>query len=167
MFEYTLPPDYRDIRALADGVAAAMAPRIAAGLPLYIMIDGDIAQTLGGILRDELAVGVDLLILDGLSLRDFDFIDLGKIRLPSLTVPVTVKSLLFSDDPRAPSRADRIASAAALAQATPAQRHGHHHHDHDHHHAQAPKSPSPAVDSPVREPANKTPFPMTEREGQG
>ena len=89
------------------------------------MIDGDIAQTLGGILREELGLTNDLLVLDGISLRDFDYIDLGKIRLPSFTVPVTVKSLLFSDDPRGPRRQERI-------QFTPPG--GHHHHHHHHHH---------------------------------
>ena len=68
----------------------------------------DIAQTLGGILRDEVGLQNDLLVLDGISLRDFDYIDLGKIRLPSFTVPVTVKSLLFQDDPRGPRRQERI-----------------------------------------------------------
>ena len=33
-------------------------------------------------------------------LRDFDYIDLGRIRMPSYTVPVTIKSLVFSEDPR-------------------------------------------------------------------
>ncbi len=138
MFAYSLPPDYRNIRALADGIAEVMGPRIALGRPLYVMIDGDIAQTLGGILREEIGVGVDLLILDGLALRDFDYIDLGKIRLPSFTVPVTVKSLLFSQDPRPPSRIDRVASTAATAASGQHHHHGHHHrghgHDHDHHH---------------------------------
>ncbi len=71
----------------------------------------------------------DLAILDGLSLRDFDYIDLGKIRLPSFTVPVTVKSLLFQDDPRGPRRQERISFAPTA--------HGHdhsHHHHHDHEH---------------------------------
>ena len=89
------------------------------------MIDGDIAQTLGGILRGELGVANDILVLDGISLRDFDYIDLGKIRLPSFTVPVTVKSLLFSDDPRGPRRAERI-------QFAPSSHHHHHHHPHHH-----------------------------------
>ena len=38
----------------------------------------------------------DLLILDGIDLRDFDFVDLGRIRYPSNTVPVTIKSLVFA-----------------------------------------------------------------------
>ena len=51
------------------------------------------------------------------------YIDLGKIRLPSRTVPVTIKSLVFSDDPRTNQRLDH------------AHGHGHDHgHDHDHDH---------------------------------
>ena len=53
--------------------------RVADGRPIYLMIDGDIALTLGTILRDELSVTNDLLILDGIDLRDFDFVDLGRV----------------------------------------------------------------------------------------
>lgn len=129
-FTYDIAPEYGHIRALADGIAAAMAPRLAGDHPIYVMLDGDIAQTLGGVLREEIGIANDLLILDGITLRDFDFIDLGKIRLPSFTVPVTVKSLLFNEDPRGPGRAERIHFA------DPAQRtaQGHHHHGHHHHH---------------------------------
>jgi ethanolamine utilization protein EutA len=41
-------------------------------------------------------------VIDGVTLRDFDYIDLGRIRMPSYTVPVTIKSLVFKDDPRLP-----------------------------------------------------------------
>jgi ethanolamine utilization protein EutA len=130
VFEYRIEPDYAHIRRLADGIVQALAPRIAAGHPLHIIIDGDIAQTLGGILRDELHLTNELLVLDGLSLRDFDFIDLGKIRLPSFTVPVTVKSLLFADD-MGGTRSERV----HFREPAPGQAQGHHtHHDrHDHH----------------------------------
>lgn len=134
-FEFRIAPEYARIRSIADGIATALADRIAAGSGLYVMIDGDIAQTLGGILRDELGIANDLLVLDGISLRDFDYIDLGKIRLPSFTVPVTVKSLLFSQDPRGPRRQERI----NFAPPGPDHHHhqhddGHHHHDHSHAH---------------------------------
>ena len=88
-------PSYRRLRALAEGIVAGLRQRIEAGHPVYLMIDGDIALTLGTILRDELAVANDLLILDGIHLRDFDFVDLGRVRRPSNTVPVTIKSLVF------------------------------------------------------------------------
>ncbi|MCG6903582.1 MAG: ethanolamine ammonia-lyase reactivating factor EutA [Rhodobacter sp.] len=130
-FEFDMAPDYAIIRALADGIARAMRPRLDAGHALYVMIDGDIAQTLGGILRDEIGLANDLLILDGLSLRDFDYIDLGKIRLPSFTVPVTVKSLLFQDDPRGPCRQERIQFQPPGQQTHSHDHpHGHSHHDH-------------------------------------
>ena len=67
---------------------------------VYIMLDGDIAQTLGAILREELLVESEILAIDGVMLRDFDYIDLGRIRMPSYTVPVTIKSLVFSESPQ-------------------------------------------------------------------
>jgi ethanolamine utilization protein EutA len=89
-------PSYRRLRAFAEGVIDGLSRRVSDGRPVYLMIDGDIALTLGTILREELAIPNDLLILDGIDLRDFDFVDLGRIRHPSNTVPVTIKSLVFA-----------------------------------------------------------------------
>jgi len=101
-------PSYERIAAFARGIRDGLARTIARGLPLYIMLDGDIAQNLGAILRDELGVTSDILVIDGVILWDFDYIDLGRIRMPSQTVPVTVKSLVFSEDPRAPRQGARL-----------------------------------------------------------
>lgn len=129
-FEWTGQPDYPRIRSFAEGLQAAMAGRIAAGGPLYIMLDGDIAQTLGAILREELAIASDMMVIDGVTLRDFDFIDLGRIRLPSFTVPVTIKSLLFAEDPRG-RRRERIHHRPADHAHDHGHAHGHpHHHEH-------------------------------------
>ena len=89
------------------------------------MLDGDIAQTLGAILREELDVESEILCIDGVVLWDFDYIDLGRIRLPSMTVPVTIKSLVFSEDPRRGRPLQRIHHHA------PQHHHGGHE-DHDH-----------------------------------
>ena len=129
-FEWTGHPEYGRIRAFADGIAEGVAERLARGLQLYVMLDGDIALTLGNILRDELKIENEILVIDGVLLRDFDYIDLGRIRLPSMTVPVTIKSLVFSDDPRGAHRHERIHHHEDGG-------HGHHHgHDHGdgHHH---------------------------------
>jgi ethanolamine utilization protein EutA len=88
-------PEYARLRALADGIADGLADQIAAGLPLHIMLEGDAALTLGSILRDEKHIASPVLVIDGITLRDFDFVDIGRIRLPSMMVPVTIKSLLF------------------------------------------------------------------------
>jgi ethanolamine utilization protein EutA len=116
------PPSHERIFAFAQGIALGMAGTIERKRPLYIMLDGDIAQTLGAILREELDVASEILAIDGVVLWDFDYIDLGRIRLPSMTVPVTIKSLVFSEDPRLP-------------RGTPHLHHHHHHHGHAHDHA--------------------------------
>jgi ethanolamine utilization protein EutA len=117
-------PSYERIAAFAEGIKRGLARTIERKLPVYIMLDGDVAQTLGAILREELLVESEILAIDGVVLRDFDYIDLGKIRLPSYTVPVTIKSLVFSEDPRAGRSYQRIHH----------HEHGHHHHDHGHGH---------------------------------
>ena len=95
-------PSYERIAAFALGIRRGLARTIAKRMPVYVMVDGDIAQTLGALLRDEMGVESEILVIDGVILWDFDYIDLGRIRMPSQTVPVTVKSLVFSEDPRAP-----------------------------------------------------------------
>ena len=101
-FRWLGAPSYERVSAFASGIAKGLESSVAQGKPLFIVIDGDIAQTLGAILREEFRVGGDILVIDGVTLWDFDFVDLGRIRMPSYTVPVTVKSLVFSEDPRLP-----------------------------------------------------------------
>src|SRR6266550_5187457 len=116
-------PSYERILAFAEGIRHGLATTIERKKRLYIMLDGDVAQTLGAILREELLIESEILAIDGLVLRDFDYIDLGRIRMPSFTVPVTIKSLLFNEDPRRGRPPQRI--------------HHHEHHSHDHRHSHA------------------------------
>jgi ethanolamine utilization protein EutA len=102
-------PSHERIEGFALGIRRGLANTIARGMPVYVMVDGDIAQTLGAILRDEMGVESEILVVDGVVLWDFDYIDLGRIRMPSQTVPVTVKSLVFGEDPRDPRSALRNA----------------------------------------------------------
>jgi ethanolamine utilization protein EutA len=133
---WTGAPSYERIAAFAEGIRHGLATTIERRKPLYIMLDGDIAQTLGAILREELLVESEILAIDGVVLRDFDYIDLGRIRMPSYTVPVTIKSLLFSEDPRRGRPPQRIHHHAHDHQHDHEHEddHAHHHHDHHHHH---------------------------------
>jgi ethanolamine utilization protein EutA len=99
-FRWTGAPSYARIAAFAAGIVQAMANTLRQRLPLYLILDGDLAHTLGNLLREEMDVTSEILVIDGIVLWDFDYIDLGRIRMPSQTVPVTVKSLVFSQDPR-------------------------------------------------------------------
>jgi ethanolamine utilization protein EutA len=129
-FRWSGVPSYERISAFAEGIRRGLSDRIGRGEPIFVMLDGDIAQTLGAILREELDIGSEVLVIDGVTLWDFDFIDLGRIRLPSRTVPVTIKSLVFSEDPRGPRPRERIHHHDH----DHGEHHHHHGHDHDHHH---------------------------------
>ena len=102
-------PEHSRLAALARGLRRGSSPRQEAGHPLYIVTDGDIAASLGAVLR-EVGVTTPLLVLDGIALSDLDYIDLGRIRLPSGAVPVTIKTLVFRDEPQHKSRRSRARS---------------------------------------------------------
>lgn len=93
-------PGYDRLFPFARAIRDGLAERIARGRAVYVILDGDVAMTLGRLLREELGVASELLVIDGLALRDFDYIDIGRLRFPSGTVPVTIKSLVFHDEPR-------------------------------------------------------------------
>ena len=131
-FRWAGAPTHQRIHAFALGICRGLSSTLIQKLPLFIMLDGDIAQTLGTILREEMGVSSEILVIDGVVLQDFDYIDLGRMRMPSQTVPVTVKSLVFSEDPRAPHGQPHLHDAHHHDH-----EHGHehsHHHDHDHAH---------------------------------
>ena len=113
-------PSHARLSMLARGIVGALPRTVGGEQALFVVLDGDVAQTLGSILKGELGVVSEVLVLDGIVLWDFDYIDLGRVRMPSFTVPVTIKSLVFSQDPRIPDP-------------DPRQHHGHpHRHPHPH-----------------------------------
>ncbi len=97
-------PHYRRLRALAEAIALALAPGAARVAPLVLMIDGDIGRTLGHLLESELNIGRPVVSIDGVKLREFDFVDIGEVIRPADVVPVVIKSLLFSGAPAHASR---------------------------------------------------------------
>ena len=70
-FRWRGAPEYTRVRALAEGLREALADRIAAGTNLYIMLEGDAALTLGAILKQELALAGEILVLDGINAARF------------------------------------------------------------------------------------------------
>ncbi len=94
-------PLYGRIRALGEGIISGLAAQNALERPVHILLDGDIARTLGTIMAGELGLRAPLLIVDGIVPSAFDYVDFGRLKQPSNTIPVTIKSLLFDRDPRA------------------------------------------------------------------
>lgn len=86
---------YERLYALAQAIVKGLDQRVKAGKSIILAFDADLAKALGSMLRDEFSLGVNILVIDGLNLLDFDYIDIGHPLQPSLAIPVTIKSLVF------------------------------------------------------------------------
>jgi ethanolamine utilization protein EutA len=89
-------PLHARLHRLADGIRQGLDAAIAAGRPVILMMDGDAGRTLGGILRNEFDIANEIISIDGVQLKDLDYVDIGEIIQPTEVVPLVIKSLLFS-----------------------------------------------------------------------
>jgi ethanolamine utilization protein EutA len=78
------------------GVAAGLSKTLEHGLPLILVGDGDIGGLLGIHCLEELRLRNPIVSIDGIVLKEFDFIDIGALLETSGAVPVVIKSLVFS-----------------------------------------------------------------------
>ena len=88
-------PDYWYIRRLAEAIARTVADG-GPEEPVFLVVDVDVAKSLGGILREELGLQRAVIAVDGIEVGDLDYVDIGRPMGASEVIPVTVKSLVFS-----------------------------------------------------------------------
>ncbi len=72
-----------------------MRPSLERGHPLILLCDSDVGGLLGLHLRDEVRADVPIISIDGVDLREFDYVDIGSLIPSSGAVPVVIKSLVF------------------------------------------------------------------------
>ena len=90
-------PLHARLYALAEGICKGLPKTVAdSSLPLVIVMDGDAGRTLGNILVRELNVSGEVISVDNVQLRDFDFVDIGELMPETRVVPLIIKSLLFT-----------------------------------------------------------------------
>jgi ethanolamine utilization protein EutA len=93
-------PSYRSLRQVAEGIAAVVDGANGARDPLFLVLDMDVAKSLGGILKEELGLEREVVAVDGIDVGDLDYLDIGRPMGQSEALPVTVKSLLFPNAQR-------------------------------------------------------------------
>ena len=81
--------------AFARGMSAGLSAILHRGLPLILVGDGDIGGLVGIHFLEETKVANAIVSIDGITLKEFDFIDIGAILELSGAVPVVIKSLVF------------------------------------------------------------------------
>jgi ethanolamine utilization protein EutA len=88
-------PLHARLHAVAQGIGAAVPKTIAARHPLVLLIDGDVGKSLGRVIHYETAPGANVVAIDGVQLKQFDYVDIGSVIDVSNVVIVIIKSLLF------------------------------------------------------------------------
>jgi ethanolamine utilization protein EutA len=88
-------PSHARLHGVASGIVAALPATIAAGMPVVLLIDGDVGKSLGRVICNEVAPGAHVIAIDGVQLKQFDYVDIGAVIELTNAVPVIIKSLLF------------------------------------------------------------------------
>jgi ethanolamine utilization protein EutA len=94
-FPWTGDPLHARLHAVAEGIGAAVPNTIAARHPLVLLIDGDVGKSLGRVIHHETAPGANVVAIDGVQLKQFDYVDVGSVIDVTHVVIVIIKSLLF------------------------------------------------------------------------
>ena len=86
---------FRRLDDFCKGVADGMAAVLARGHPVVLAGDGDVGGLIGIHCCEEMKLANPIVSIDGLELKEFDYIDIGSILDTSGAVPVVIKSLIF------------------------------------------------------------------------
>ena len=81
--------------AFCRGIVSGLANELGRGLPLILVGDGDVGGLIGIHCREETRLPNPIVSIDGIALKEFDFIDIGMLLETSGAVPVVIKSLVF------------------------------------------------------------------------
>ena len=95
-FTWEGDPEFSRLEAMGRAIIAALGDGASSDNLLLLMIDGDVGKTLGRIIQYELDLARPLISIDGVQLKELDFVDIGELLTPPGVVPVVIKSLLFS-----------------------------------------------------------------------
>ena len=94
-FPWQGDPSHARLHAVAAGICDALPRTLAERWPLVLLVDGDVGKSLGRIILHEIAPHADVIAIDGVQLKAFDYVDIGSVIELTNVVPIIIKSLLF------------------------------------------------------------------------
>lgn len=86
---------FRRLDDFCKGVFEGMSAQLAKGHPLVLVGDNDVGGLVGIHVREERKLANPVVSIDGIELKEFDFIDIGALLETSGAAPVVIKSLVF------------------------------------------------------------------------
>ncbi|HWG05809.1 MAG TPA: ethanolamine ammonia-lyase reactivating factor EutA, partial [Beijerinckiaceae bacterium] len=100
---------FRRLDDFCHGIAKGLHQQLSHGLPMILVGDGDIGGLVGIHAQEEAKLQNPIVSIDGIVLKEFDFIDIGAMLETSGAVPVVIKSLVFPTS----TALGRVAATAA------------------------------------------------------
>jgi ethanolamine utilization protein EutA len=94
-FQWRGSATFQRLDGFCRGVMQGVAPVLANDHPLVLVSDGDVGGLIGMHCREELKLKNPVVSIDGIELKEFDYIDIGALLESSGAVPVVIKSLIF------------------------------------------------------------------------
>jgi ethanolamine utilization protein EutA len=94
-FPWRGDPSHARLYAVAAGICAALPRTLSEQMPLVLLIDGDVGKSIGRLILHEIAPHADVIAVDGVALKEFDYVDIGSLIELTNVVPIIIKSLLF------------------------------------------------------------------------
>ncbi|HWP57848.1 MAG TPA: ethanolamine ammonia-lyase reactivating factor EutA [Candidatus Acidoferrales bacterium] len=98
-FQWEGSATFARLQAFCSGIAQGLEKILARGHPLMLVNSGDVGGIIGLHFKEEMKVESPVISIDGISLSEFDYIDIGALIPSSGAVPVVVKSLIFPSSP--------------------------------------------------------------------
>ncbi len=86
---------FQRLHAFCTGIIQGFQPLLARGLPLVLVGDGDVGGLIGIHCKEENKIANAVISIDGVELKEFDYVDIGAMIPASGAVPVVIKSLVF------------------------------------------------------------------------
>ncbi|HEX9219224.1 MAG TPA: ethanolamine ammonia-lyase reactivating factor EutA, partial [Gemmatimonadaceae bacterium] len=94
-YRWSKSATFARLDSFCRGVTTGLAKALDRGLPLVLVGDGDIGGLIGIHCLEETRLPNAIVSIDGIVLKEFDFIDIGALLETSGAVPVVIKSLVF------------------------------------------------------------------------
>jgi len=86
---------FRRLDDFVTGIRKGLSAQLDKSFPLILVGDGDIGGLVGIHCLEEQKMTTPIVSIDGINLKEFDFIDIGAMLETSGAVPVVIKSLVF------------------------------------------------------------------------